>query len=47
MWRDTFACTRAPGPESLASRLAIFLWCVATLSAPRIMARQLVHWRFQ
>jgi len=43
---DAVADIFAPGPESAAHRLAVSAWCLATLAAPRAIARRLVSWRF-
>jgi hypothetical protein len=44
---DILASPRAPGPESVVERIAISLWCLATLSAPLPIARLLILARFR
>ncbi len=46
MLRDSFANLRAPGPESIWLRVAISGWCIATMVAPRALARWLIRRRF-
>jgi glycosyltransferase involved in cell wall biosynthesis len=43
---DSIADIFAPGPESMTHRLAVSAWCLATLVAPRALARRLIEWRF-
>jgi len=45
LW-DAIADIFAPGPESAPSRVAVSAWCVATLFAPRPVAKKLINWRF-
>jgi hypothetical protein len=44
---DSVATLFAPGPESAAHRLAVTMWCLATLAAPASAAARLVRWRFR
>ena len=46
MIRDSIMNIFAPGSETVAYRLAISLWCVATLIAPDRIAARLIGWRF-
>jgi hypothetical protein len=45
LW-DSVADVLAPGPEPVSHRLAVSMWCLATLVAPRPLARRLAHQRF-
>lgn len=45
LW-DSVADLFAPGPEPARSRVAVSAWCVATLFAPKPVAKRLIHWRF-
>lgn len=46
LMRDSITGVLAPGWEPVPYRIAIALWCLATLIAPRTVARRLVRWRF-
>lgn len=47
MLRDSAANMFSPGPESSVHRIAVAAWCLATLLAPRPLARRLIAWRFR
>jgi hypothetical protein len=49
-WRmatDSALNVFAPGPESVGHRAAVAAWCLAVLTVPPSLARQLVTWRFR
>ncbi|SDN55450.1 glycosyltransferase [Geodermatophilus sp. DSM 45219] len=45
--RDTVLSPVHPGPEPAGTRLAILVWCLGVLTAPRRLARRLVRARYR
>lgn len=47
MLRDSISNIFAPGPEAATTRLVVSTWCIATLIAPKAIAKRLINWRFR
>lgn len=47
MARDCMHAMASPGPETIAQRFTISLWCVAALVAPKAIARTMIRARFK